>query len=75
MGTDSFIVYIKKEDIYVDIKKNVETTFDTSNYKLDHSQKNILKNIAFMKDELNEKTMIDFATLKPKMCSYLRYDN
>ena len=75
MGTDSFIVYIKKEDIYGDITKNVETTFDTSNYKLDHSQKNILKNIAFMKDEIKEKTMIDFATLKPKMCSYLRYDN
>lgn len=75
MDTDSFIVYIKREDIYVDITKNVETTFDTSNYKLDHSQKNTLKNIAFMKDELNGKTMIDFATLKPKIYSYLRYDN
>ena len=34
MDTDSFIVYIKTEDIYKDIAENVETRFDTSNYKL-----------------------------------------
>ena len=28
---NSFIVYIKTEDIYVDIAKDVETRFDTSN--------------------------------------------
>ena len=28
--TDSFIVYIKTEDIYSDIAKDVETRFDTS---------------------------------------------
>ena len=28
---DSVIVYIKTGDIYVDITKNVETSFDTSN--------------------------------------------
>ena len=28
---DSVIVYIKTGDIYVDIRKNVETSFDTSN--------------------------------------------
>ena len=32
MDTDSFIEYIKAEDIYKDIAKNVETRFDTSNY-------------------------------------------
>ena len=37
MDTDSFIVYIKTEDIYADIAKDVETLFDTSNYKLDRS--------------------------------------
>ena len=32
--TDSFIAYIK-QDIYVDIAKEVETRFSTSNYELD----------------------------------------
>ena len=30
MDTDSFIVYIKTEDIYKDIAEDVETSFDTS---------------------------------------------
>ena len=30
---DSFIVYIKTEDIYLDIAKDVEAIFDTLNYK------------------------------------------
>ena len=29
MDTDSFIFYIKTEDIYTDIAKDVETRFDT----------------------------------------------
>ena len=33
--TESFIVYIKTEDIYVDIAKDIETRFDASNYQLD----------------------------------------
>ena len=32
MDTDSFIVYIKIEDICKDIAEDVETRFDTSNY-------------------------------------------
>ena len=35
MNTDSFIVYIKADDIYKAIAENVETRFDTSNYELD----------------------------------------
>ena len=35
IDTDSFIVYIKAEDIYSDIAKDVETRSDTSNYELD----------------------------------------
>ena len=35
MDTDSLIVYIKTEDIYVVIGKDVETRFDISNYKLE----------------------------------------
>ena len=35
MDKDSFIVYIKTDDIYKDIAEDVETTFGTSNYELD----------------------------------------
>ena len=35
MNTDSFIVYIKTDDIYKDTAEDVETRVDTSNYKLD----------------------------------------
>ena len=39
MDTDNFIVYIKTEDTYSDIAKDVETRSDTSNYELDHCLK------------------------------------
>ena len=32
---DTFIVYIKTDDIYRDIARDVETKFDTLNYELD----------------------------------------
>ena len=35
MDTDSYIVYIKTEDIYGVIAEDVEIRFDTSNYELD----------------------------------------
>ena len=35
MDKGSFIVYIKTENIYIDIAKNVETRFETSNYELE----------------------------------------
>ena len=34
INTDSFIIYLQPEEIYVDIAKDVETRFYTSNYKL-----------------------------------------
>ena len=37
MDTDSFIVFIKKDDIYKDIAEDVERRFDTSNYDLECS--------------------------------------
>ena len=33
MDNNSFIVYIKTEDIYVGIAKHVEIRFNTSNYE------------------------------------------
>ena len=35
MDTDSFIAFIKSDDIYKDIAQDVETRFDTSNYELE----------------------------------------
>ena len=57
--TDSFIVYIKANDIYKDITEDVETRFNTSNYEL---EKPLLKGknkkvIGVMKDEIGGKIM------------------
>ena len=35
MDADCFMVYIKTSDVYKETVKDVETRFDTSNYKLD----------------------------------------
>ena len=35
MDTNSFIVYIKTDNIYKDIAEDVKTRFDTSTYELD----------------------------------------
>ena len=73
MDTDSFIVYIKTEDIYKDIAEDVETRFDTSNYELDRplpKGKN-KKVIGLMKDELGGKIMTKFVGLRAKTYSYL----
>ena len=35
MDTDSFILYIRIEDSYKDIAKDVQTRFYTSNYELE----------------------------------------
>ena len=62
MDTDSFIVYRKTDDIYKDIARDVETRFNTSNYKLDRplSKGENKKGIGLMKDELGGKIMTKF---------------
>ena len=35
INTDSFMAYIKTDDIYKDIPKDIEIRSDTLNYKLD----------------------------------------
>ena len=35
METDSFIIHIKKEDVYEGIAADIEKRFDTSNYEVD----------------------------------------
>ena len=73
MDTDSFIAYIKTNDIYKDIAKDVETRFDTSNYELERPlpKGKYKKVIGLMKDELGEKLMTKFVGLKVKTYSYL----
>ena len=53
MDTDSFVMYIKTEETYGDIAKDVDARFDTSNYKLEKplpngKNKNV---IGFLKNE------------------------
>ena len=77
MDTDSFIVYIKTDDIYKDIAEDVETRFDTSNYELDRplpKGKN-KKVIGLMKDELGEQIMKELFGLRVKAYSYLKENN
>ena len=73
MDTDSFIVYIKTNDIYKDIEEDVETRFDTSDYELDRplpKAKN-KKVIGLTKDELGGKITTKFVGLRAKTYSYL----
>ena len=47
MDTDSFIFYIKTEDVYIAIAKDVETRFNTSNYELERQLPRQKKNEKF----------------------------
>ena len=74
METDSFIVYINTEDIYLDLAKDNEARFDTSNYELKRSlpKGKHKKVIGLMNDKLGGKIMTEFDELKPKTYSYLK---
>ena len=68
MDTESLTVYRKTEYINVDIAKDVETGFDTSNYELKRPiprEKN-KKFIRLMKDVLNDKRMEKLASFRQK---------
>ena len=65
MDTNSFVIYIKTDDIYKDNAEDVETRFDTWNYELEFnsSERPFLKGknkkvIELMRDELGGKIMI-----------------
>ena len=78
MDTDSFIVYVKTDDIYKEIAKYVEKRFDASNFETDRllpEGKN-RKVIALMKNELGGKMIKEFVVLRAKTYSYLKeYNN
>ena len=77
MDTDSFIIYIKTEDVYEDFADDVEKRFDTSNYKVDRPLPKEMnkKVIGLMNDELGGKIITEFVALKPKTYSYLTDDD
>ena len=76
MDTDSFIAYIRIDDIYKDIVEDVETRLHISNCELNRpllkvKNKNV---IGLMKYELRGKIMIKFVGLRAKTCCYLIKD-
>ena len=76
MDTDSFIIYLKTEDVYEVIADDVEKKIDTPNYEFDRplpTSKN-KKVIGLMRNELGGKITTKFVTLKPKTYSYLMDD-
>ena len=76
MDTDSFVMNIKTNDFYKDISNDVDKRFDTSNYECNRPLP-IGKNkkiIGLMKDELVDKIITEFVTLRPKTYSYSNYD-
>ena len=81
MDTDSFIVYIRTDDIYKDIAEDLETRFDTSNYELEYNsidrplpKGKHKKVIELIKDELGGKIMTKCVGLIAKTYSYLMDD-
>ena len=73
MDTDSFLIYIKTEDVYEDVADDVEKRIDTSNYEVHRllSTGKKKKVIGLMRDELGGKIMTGFAVLRPKTYSNL----
>lgn len=71
--TDSLVYSIKTEDIYADIKKNLDR-FDTSNYDLNNPYGIPLVNKAVLgvfKDENAGKIMLEFVGLRAKLYNFV----
>ena len=80
-NTDSFVIYIKTEDFFVDIAGDVKGWFDTSNF--DKNDKRPLpidenkKVPGLFKDELGGKIIVEVVPHRAKTYAYLvdRYDD
>ena len=72
MDADSFILFIKTDDILKNIAEDAETRFDISNYELERlpPKGKSKKLIGLMKDELSGKIMTKIYK-KVKIYSYL----
>ena len=75
--TDSFVIFIKTEDVYEDIADDSKKRFDASRYKVDRplSTGKNQKVIGLMKDELGGMIMTEFAALRRKSYLYLMDDS
>ena len=74
MDTDSFIPYIKTEDVYKYIANNDEKRFEISSYEINRPLP-IGKNkkvFGLMKDELRGKIMAEFVGLRLKIFLFNR---
>ncbi len=76
--TDSLCYEIETDDVYKDIKNDVDKWYDTSNYDKDHpsglySGKN-KKVIGYFKDECGGKFITEFVGLKAKSYSFKTSD-
>ncbi|XP_065180192.1 uncharacterized protein LOC135810627 [Sycon ciliatum] len=68
--TDSVIVHITTGDVYAEMDLSL---YDTSNFPTDHPQYTSAnkKVVGKFKDELGEKSMVEFVGLRSKMYSYI----
>ena len=69
---DSLILYVKSEDVYEHLARDIEQRFDTSNYE-DERTSIVIKRevIELMKDQLGEIKTKESVALRPRMYSYL----
>ena len=75
--TDSLMYSIKTEDFYEDIKNDVDSKFDMSDYPKDHplySSTN-KKVIGMFKDEVGGRQITEFVGLRAKLYSYVMGGN
>ena len=74
IGTNSFIVHFKTDDVNKTVAEYVETRFGTSNFKIDRSlpkgKKRKLRGL--LKDELGGQITKDFVELRAKRYRYLK---
>ena len=75
MDTDSFIIYVKTDDIYKDISNDIDKWFDTSNYTKDNDRPlekgRRKKVIDKFKDELRGLIMSEVCILRAKTYAFL----
>ena len=74
--TDSLMYEIETEDFFEDIKMDVESKFDTSDFPEDHPsgiQRCNKKVIGMMKDEAAGRIIEEFVGLRAKLYSYKMY--
>jgi hypothetical protein len=70
--TDSLCYEIKTDDLYNDMKQNLDL-FDTSNFNKDHPLYSVTNNkvLGKFKSETGDKAPLEFVGLRPKMYSLL----